>query len=110
MPSNRGYVDFLGEVVEYQVILADRTRTTMRVQRHSFDKQHLHQRYDRLGPLMAEPEMKTGKVLAAEAYLFDAKALWKTALEALAKDGFYFAQPAPPPQHGGSDAEEPDEA
>jgi aminoglycoside 3-N-acetyltransferase len=89
---------FLGSLYEYQIILADRSRITMNVQRHSFVNQNLHQRYDRLGPLMSPPELRTGKVLAAEAFLFDAAGLWKTALAALAKDGFAFAQPAPPPE------------
>jgi aminoglycoside 3-N-acetyltransferase len=88
---------FLGDLVEYQIILADGSRTTMRVRRHSFVNQNLHQRYDRLGPLMSAPELRTGKVLAADAHLFDAAALWKTALAALHRDGFFFAQPAPPP-------------
>jgi aminoglycoside 3-N-acetyltransferase len=88
---------FLGQLIEYQIILKGRSRTTMRVQRHSFVNQNLHQCYDRLGPLMAEPDVRMGKVLAAEAFLFDAKAMWRAALEALSRDGFYFAQPAPPP-------------
>jgi aminoglycoside 3-N-acetyltransferase len=88
---------FLGDLYEYQIILPGGSRTTMNVQRHSFVNQNLHQRYDRLGPLMSAPQMKTGKVLAAEAHLFDAAAMWRVALEALAKDGFFFAQPAPPP-------------
>lgn len=50
------------------------------------------QRYDRVKDLLNRDELKRGKVLSAECYLIDSKALWKKGREALLKDNFYFVE------------------
>ena len=62
-------------------------------------KQYLHtthgfkgweQRYDRIENILSDHELKKGKVLEAECYLMDAKALWEKAFEKLKENPLYF--------------------
>jgi aminoglycoside 3-N-acetyltransferase len=80
--------------VDYRIVLRDGRETTMRVRSHSFEG--WEQRYDRLGPLLAERGrgLTTGTVLSAQAHLVDAVALWETALAALRANPLYFVDKA----------------
>lgn len=87
----------LGEPVDYRVILADGGRAVMNVRRHNFGGTGgtgYRQRYDRALPLLDASALRAGRVLAARAYLIDAAALWRVALEALRADPFYLVEPA----------------
>ncbi|MCX7668552.1 MAG: AAC(3) family N-acetyltransferase [Anaerolineae bacterium] len=52
------------------------------------------QRYDRVALVLAGPALRSGPVLAAQAYLLDAAALWSAALAALRRDPLFFVEPA----------------
>lgn len=77
-----------GEVVEYQICLADGQPYRMRVRSHNF--KGWEQRYDRVSQLLAEPDLRRGKLLAADCHLVEAAALWPAALAALRADPLYF--------------------
>ncbi len=57
-------------------------------QPHNF--KDLSQRYDRVAEVLPEPDLRTGKVLAATCYLLDTRALQETALKALHKNPLFF--------------------
>lgn len=50
------------------------------------------QRYDRVENILSEHELKKGKLLKADCYLMDSKALWKKASEKLKEDPLYFVE------------------
>lgn len=60
--------------------------------RHYF--RDCEQRYDRVGQLLSSGELRTGRVGQAQAFLIDAAALFKKALQALQSDPFYFVDRA----------------
>jgi aminoglycoside 3-N-acetyltransferase len=80
-----------GEVIEYQVTLADGSRQTMRVRSHNF--KGWVQRYDRVSQVLAAPELRQGKVLQADCWLVEAAALWPAALGAYRQNPLYFVDP-----------------
>lgn len=51
---------------------------------------HIAQRYSRIVDLLSENEKKCGKVLSAECYLLDAKAVWEKGHKKLLEDPLYF--------------------
>ncbi len=51
---------------------------------------HYVQRYDRIIDLLDENELSKGKVLDAECYLMDAKAVWEKGNRMLMQDLMYF--------------------
>ncbi|MEJ5200161.1 MAG: AAC(3) family N-acetyltransferase [Anaerolineae bacterium] len=51
------------------------------------------QRYDRVTGVLGEPALRRGPVLAAQAHLLDAAALWSAALAALRSDPLFFVEP-----------------
>ncbi len=65
----------------------------MRVRRHNF--QGWDQRYDRLGTVLAEPDLRRGPVLQADCYLVETAAMWPAALRALRADRAVFVEPDP---------------
>ena len=83
---------FIGEPVDYRIILPDGTEIAVRIRRHAFGEHR--QRYDRVGPLMPPGTMAKGKVLAADAHLLDAAAMWKGALDAMNRDPYHFVEKA----------------
>lgn len=50
------------------------------------------QRYDRLEKVLAEPELRKGKILAADCFLVEAAAMWERAMRVLQKDPLYFVE------------------
>ena len=61
--------------------------------RHNF--QGWEQRYDRVAKILGTPHLQTGKVLAAETHLIDARALREAALQALTTNPLYFVDRIP---------------
>jgi aminoglycoside 3-N-acetyltransferase len=76
--------------VDYQIVLADGSITTMRVRRHDF--RSWEQRYERLEGLLSPPGLRKGRVLEAECHLVEAAAMWPAALAALRQDPLYFVE------------------
>lgn len=81
---------FLGDPVDYRIILATGKEMNMRVRRHNFGI--WGQRYDRLGPLLDEDGLKREKVLEATVDLVDCEQMWEQALTALKKEPFFFVE------------------
>jgi len=50
------------------------------------------QRYDRIEPRLSAPGLRSGRVLAAQAYLIEAEALWQAGLAALKTDPLFFVE------------------
>lgn len=76
--------------LDYQIVLADGSVTTMRVRRHGF--RGWEQRYERLEGLLPAPALRKGRVLEAECHLVEAAAMWPAALAALRQDPLYFVE------------------
>ena len=57
---------------------------------HGFKPKGWEQRYDRVKNVLNNEDLISGKVLEADCYLMDAKALWHKALSKLHKDPLYF--------------------
>ena len=51
---------------------------------------HVEQRYDKLPPLLNEKELSRGKLLDADCYLMDAKAVWEKGSKKMQESPFYF--------------------
>jgi aminoglycoside 3-N-acetyltransferase len=79
-----------GDVVDYQVILADGSHQRMQVRSHAFEG--WSQRYDRLAQYLSAPDLRQGSVLSASCYLVEAPAMWKAALAALHEDPLCFVE------------------
>ena len=77
---------------KYRIIHCDGHVTFMTSMLHYFNDHKLEQRYDRVESILDRDEIKSGNVLAAKAYLIDASALWKKALEIMKKDPYYFVE------------------
>ena len=73
------------EPVEYTLIDADGNELKKKYRVHNF--RGVAQRYDRLAEVMDIPH---GKVLEAEAYLIDAREMWKKGHEKLKENEMYF--------------------
>jgi aminoglycoside 3-N-acetyltransferase len=78
-----------GGPVDYQVILADGSLSSMRVRSHNF--QGWEQRYDRLENVMTSGMCK-GPVLQAQCFLIEAAEMWTTALATLRSDPLSFVE------------------
>ncbi|HOJ11263.1 MAG TPA: AAC(3) family N-acetyltransferase [Clostridiales bacterium] len=76
----------------YRIIHPDEHVTFMTSKLHYFNDHKLEQRYDRVESMLDGDEIKSGKILDANAYLIDASALWKKALEIMRKDPYYFVE------------------
>ena len=74
--------------LDYQITRMDGSHTTMRVRRHGF--RGWEQRYDRLESVLAEPDLRRGRVLQADCDLVESAAMWPAALNALRGDALYF--------------------
>jgi aminoglycoside 3-N-acetyltransferase len=51
------------------------------------------QRYDRVADVLGDPQLRSGRVLAADVHLIEATAMWEAALAALRRDPFFFVEP-----------------
>jgi aminoglycoside 3-N-acetyltransferase len=78
--------------IEYALTMADGTMLNKTYTPHNFHG--WLQRYERVEHLLSEPALRRGPVLAAEAYLIEAAALWDAALPALRRDPLYFVATA----------------
>jgi len=74
--------------IEYQLTLQDGTTLAKTYTPHNF--RGWQQRYDRVDQILAGAGLRRGRVLAAEAFLLEASALWEIALAALRRDPLYF--------------------
>jgi aminoglycoside 3-N-acetyltransferase len=79
-----------GDVIDYQVILADGSQQRMLVRSHGFDG--WSQRYDRLAQYLSTPALRQGSVLSATCYLVEASAMWTAALAAMYEDPLCFVE------------------
>lgn len=78
-----------GETHKYRIYNGTREKYYIDCKRHSFEG--VEQRYDRLVNLLKYGKtLKTGKILEADCYLIDAKAMWKVAHDMLKEDEMYF--------------------
>lgn len=82
-----------GTVVVYKMQPADGLPFEMRLRTHGF--KGYAQRYDRIEPLLtaAAGHIRKGKVLAADAWLMEAPAMWRAAELALRRDPLAFVEP-----------------
>lgn len=82
--------DYLyGETLQYKLFNANREKSYKYYKTHGFE--NMEQCYERIEDLLEEgTELKKGKVLEAECYLINAKAMWKKATKALKEDEHYF--------------------
>ena len=78
-----------GSEIDYHIILADGTKTAMRVRSHNF--KGWEQRYDRLENVM-ERGLRKGKVLNADCHLLEAAEMWDAALRTMRNDPLYFVE------------------
>lgn len=82
-------VDYLyGDDLDYRLVSADGASCVKRYRTHGFAK--TVQRYDRIEEVMGEPELVRFEFLGAEAWLIDAAALWKRALEVMIREPRFF--------------------
>lgn len=77
-----------GGMVTYRLIEWDGTATEATYRLHGFKSRV--QRYDRVGDVLAEPELRRGQALQARVHLIEAAALWKAALAALRRNPYFF--------------------
>lgn len=77
-----------GPMVSFEIVLENRARVRKEYRCHSFVG--WTQRYDRVARLLDARSLRRGRLLEAEAFLIDARALREAALEALHRDPFYF--------------------
>ena len=85
-------IDRVNEVT-YTITDNDKTYTQT-AYRHYFvvpgsDERYI-QRYDKILELLDETELSTGKILDADCFLMDSKAVWKKGHEKLLEDAFWF--------------------
>ena len=73
--------------LEYQLTLADGTTIRKTYLPHNF--RGWIQRYDRVEHFLTAPALRQGRVLAAEAFLIEASALWEAALPVLRQNPLY---------------------
>lgn len=79
-----------GPPLTYVLIDWDGERHETTYTRHNF--RGWAQRYDRIANLLKSPDLVSGRVLKAKAYLIDASALWDAALATLRRDPLYFVE------------------
>jgi len=79
-----------GPTISYRIILPDETETRMNCRRHDFAG--YAQRYDRLGSLLKDDGLRTGKVLAAPIHILECRAMWEQAHSALQRDPFFVVE------------------
>jgi aminoglycoside 3-N-acetyltransferase len=80
--------------VDYRIVLADGSETQMRVRSHDF--KGWAQRYERVAGLLSAPDLRCGKVLAADCHLLEAGPMWSAALAAYRHDPLYFVERSQP--------------
>jgi len=73
--------------LDYHITLADDTSLTKIYTPHNF--RSWQQRYERIEQVMING-LKRGRVLAAECYLIEARALWDSALKIMRQEPLYF--------------------
>ena len=80
-----------GETFNYRIYNENREKNYIDCKRYDFT--HVEQHYERLEELLKEgTSLKRGKILEAESYLVDAKAMWKVAYEALKTNEMFFVE------------------
>jgi aminoglycoside 3-N-acetyltransferase len=81
--------DYLyGGYLDYRLVAADGSSQAKRYRVHGFGG--IIQRYDRLERVMREPELVRFRLLGADCWLVDAKALWRRAAEVMRRESRYF--------------------
>lgn len=82
-----------GDPLVYRLVLEDGAVIEKEYVRHNF--RGWEQRYDRIANVLAAPHLREGGVLAAQAHLIEAAALWEAAEAALRRDPLYFVDQEP---------------
>ncbi len=84
--------DYLfGEELKYRVYNNTREKSYMSCRQYRFDG--VEQRYERLEQLLEEGiTIKKGKILDADCFLVDAKAMWKVCTEAMRANPLHFVE------------------
>lgn len=77
-----------GRFVDYGLVDWGGQTTKKRYRVHGFAG--WEQRYDRVAEILAEPDLRTGRVLQAEVFVIEAKALWSAAEAMLRRNPLYF--------------------
>ena len=75
----------------YTIVMPDKTYT-IGFYRHHIRQNGYEQRYDRLKDVMSSEHFVRGTIHGAESYLIDAKEMWRTGLECLAKNELFFVE------------------
>ena len=79
-----------GPTITYGIVFPDGNEMKMKCRRHNFAG--WRQRYDRVGPLLGDNGLKTGKVLVATVHILECRPMWEQAWAALKRDSFFFVQ------------------
>jgi aminoglycoside 3-N-acetyltransferase len=79
-----------GSYVDFQIIPPKGKTFSMEVRCHDFGR--YKQRYDRVADIMVPPDITSGRLLAAKAYLLDAKAMWESVLTRGKEDPYFFVE------------------
>lgn len=80
--------------MDYTLVLGDGRKIRKPYFPHNF--RGYRQRYDRVRDVLATPDLRFGRILQADSYLIEAKALWEKAYLALQENPFYFVEVVPP--------------
>lgn len=76
----------------YRIIDQNGSEHHMSVYRHGFNFYHYEQRYTRINQVLTSPELVSGKILDAEAYLIDAAVLWKKCRLKMLEEPYFFVE------------------
>ena len=79
-----------GSAITYRIVLPDGRETEVSCRRHDFAG--WAQRYDRVGPLLGDEGLRTGRVLDAAVHVLECRTMWDRALAALGHDPFFFVE------------------
>lgn len=77
-----------GPPVMYRIVLTDGQQMHHTCRSHGFDG--YAQRYDRVGNVNHDDDLRAGKVMEASAHLIEARAMWDRAREAMEGNPLYF--------------------
>lgn len=79
-----------GPSVTYRIILPDGNEMEMPCLRHDFTG--WAQRYDRVGPLIEDEGLSTGRILDATVHILECRTMWERGLAALTGDPLFFVE------------------
>lgn len=80
-----------GEMVDYEVVWPDGVHRPQQCRSHNF--RGFAQHYERIGSLLSDVELRSGKVIDADTFIVEAKPMWDAGLSALNRDPLHFVEP-----------------